>query len=493
MRGGPARSIWVALVLLCGNAVTAAARVVCATGEAAPPARLEPRGSYVVAVSAPTYALPEWRGVVDALRRKYAANVAVYPAGKPQESLPELRRLFPRYVCFVGRPEECGRDFVVAVSRLTRRLDEDPYGDVLWGIVTGYEAADAMRIARLDEPLVIRRGATSMGPGLLQRLESGFASNEDSVTDFWTKEGGTTSVVHTAVRPDAARALAEAFNARQPEVFYTSGHATERDWQIAYNKPGGAFRCENGNLFAQSTDGSRYPISSPNAKVYLPVGNCLIGHLSGRDSMAAAWLHSGGIGQMIGYTVVTFYGYMGWGTGMLFEEGRLSLAESFFLNNQALLHQLATRYPDLLAAMPETYDAKDVRNVSERYAKGDRDALGLLWDRDTVAFYGDPAWVAHYPEAPPAITYRLEEEGGAWTLCITVLKEGGYSDPKWGWRPLMVLLPERVTDIRDVSCDRPATPVITDCFALVPLPRGSMRGEKVTVTFKARVENAQVK
>lgn len=475
--------------LLCGCVTTASARVVCATDEVSPTVRLEPKGSYVVAVSATTYALPEWRRVVDALRDKYAAGVAVFPAGKPQEVLPELRRLFPRYVCFVSVPEECGRAFVVAVNRLTRQLDDDPYGDVLWGIVTGYEAADALRMATLDKPLLIRRGATSMGPGLLERLEGGFASNEANPADFWTKESGSTAVVHTAVSPDAARALAEAFNTRRPEVFYTSGHATEKDWQIAYTLPGGAFRCENGNLFAQSTEGSRYTIASTNAKVYLPVGNCLIGHLSSRDSMAAAWLHSGGVDQMIGYTVVTFYGYMGWGVRTLFDDGRFSLSEAFFLNNQALVHQLATRFPYLLRVMPEMYDS--VERLAQQFRQPDPDALGLLWDRDTVAFYGDPAWVARYPVNRPNEVYRLEEADGVWTLRLTALRDGRRGDQKAGDRPFMMLLPERLTDIREVTCDAPVQPVVTDSFILLPLTGAFKQGDTVRLTFKARPASVQ--
>jgi len=475
--------VWGALLLA---AAMASARVVCEVGNGLPAARIEPRGNYAVAVSQATLARPEWRRVVEALKDKYAADVVVFSEGRPREALPELKRLFPAYVCFVGTPSECGRAFVVAVSRLTRQLDDDPYGDVLWGILTGYTAEDALRAAREASPLVIRSGATSIGVDRLNRLESGFASNEGCVNDFWTKAPGATTAVRRAASPDAAGALAEAFNARGPDVFYTSGHATEHDWQIAYNLPGGAFRCEAGALFAQSTDGRRYPIETPNAKVYLPVGNCLIGHIVAPDCMATAWMHSGGARQMIGYTVVTFYGYMGWGTGLLFEDGRLSLAESFFLNNQALLHRLATRFPQLLDARPESYEGQDIAALSERFAKGNGDALGLLWDRDTVAFYGDPAWVASYPCREPTFGYRLEESDGAWTLRVTVLKPGGGADPKWGTRPFLALLPERLTDIRDVVGEGADQPVVTERFVLVPLARQESEGATATVTFKAK-------
>jgi zinc protease len=467
-------------------ALPAAGRVVAEVDGRHAPVRPNPVGDYAVVASERCLAAPAWRAVIDALREKYAAAVVACPEGRLQDALPALRRQRPAYVCFVAEPEACDRPLVVAAHRLVRQLDDDPYGDALWGIVTGFDAADALRLAGLREPLVIRRGASSMGPGLLARLDAGFASNEDDVGDFWVKAAGSTAAVHKAVAPDATRALAEAFNAQPVEVFYTSGHATERDWQVAYNKPGGAFRHEAGELFAQSVDGARHAIRSPGAKVYLPVGNCLIGRIDRRDCMATAWLHSGGVGQMLGYTVVTFYGYMGWGTGMLFEDGRLSLAESFFLNNQSLLHRLAERFPEALAAQPEAYDGKDIAALGAGVAKGSRDALGLLWDRDTVAFYGDPAWVAAYPCSAPVFGWRLEEAGGLWTLRVTTLKAGGQRDPKWGARPFLAVLPERVDEVCEVACDRPVKPLVTERFALVPMDGAEAEGATATVTFRGR-------
>ncbi len=463
----------------------AGGRLVCEVGPGRT-ARVEPMGDYAVVASAATVAAPGWGEVVQALHKKYDACVVTYPEGRLEEALPELRARMPAYVCFVGPAEACGRSFVVGAHRLMRRLDEDPYGDALWGIVTGYAVEDALRLARLREPLTVRRGATSMGPGLLGRLTAGFASNEDRVTDFWVKEEGGTGVSYRAVAPDAARAWAAALQERPVEVLYTSGHATERDWQIAYNKPGGALRHEAGGLYALSQDGTRHPFASTGTKVYLPVGNCLIGHIDRRDCMATAWLHSGGVAQMLGYTVVTFYGYMGWGTGLLFDDGRLSLSEAFFLNNQALLHRLATAYPGVLDEMPGSYEARDIAALRAGPVRGDRDALGLLWDRDTVAFYGDPAWVASYPCSDPAFGYRLEEDGDVWTLRVSVLRQGGTRDPKWGSRPFLALFPERVAEIREVRCDRPLLPVVTDRFVLVPSEGAEAAGDRVTVTFRAR-------
>jgi len=96
----------------------------------------EPKGSYVVAVSAQTLGDSGWAKAVEILRKKYDAALIVYPRGGVAGILPELTRLFPRYACFVAAPEEAGRSFVVQVQRLTRRLDGDPYTDLVWGILT---------------------------------------------------------------------------------------------------------------------------------------------------------------------------------------------------------------------------------------------------------------------------------------------------------------------------------------------------------------------
>ena len=447
---------------------------------------LNPMRSYAVVASEATVTRPAWRRVIELLRTKYEAEVVLYPTGHLEQSLPSLQRLFPNYACFVEPPETCGRGFVLAVHRLTRQLDDDPYGDLLWGILTGYEADDAARAVKLREPLIIRRGATSMGPDLLSRLDTGFATNENAPSDFWRKSSGTVAAEHRNVTPDAARALAQAFREMPVDVFYTSGHATERDWQIAYNLPGGAVIHERGALYAVSTDNTRHPFESLNPKVYLPVGNCLIGHIDTRDCMTTAWLHSGGVAQMIGYTAVTFYGYMGWGTGLLFEDGRLTLSEAFFLNNQSLLHEMERRFPNALRTQPESDDYRSVKVFCQRHPMRARDELGLLWDRDTVAFYGDPAWAARYPVAGAAVETVLTQRGERWTLTATARRTGVWEDPKWGGRPLAVLFPFRLCDIANVSCEPSGEALVTDRFALLPVSGRCKAGDRYTLTFTAR-------
>ncbi len=127
------------------------------TTDAASP---KPAASYSIVVSAATNADPEWKHVVAALEEKYDGAEVVTFAESVHEALPALRSRHPRYTCFVATPTEAGRQFVADVHRLTRQFDDDPYADTLWGILTGYDAANALKIAKHTEPLTIRKVAS---------------------------------------------------------------------------------------------------------------------------------------------------------------------------------------------------------------------------------------------------------------------------------------------------------------------------------------------
>lgn len=437
--------------------------------------------SYVVVASKETAEAEEWQKVVAALRAKYDALLILYPPGNVDAALPALRRIHPRYAAFVSRPNETGRDFIVAVHRLTRRLDNDPYTDLRWGIITGYQAADALRIVRRSQPLLVDSAASSMGPSCFKDLRGGFASSETKPTEFWVKsDHGET--VRKEVDPDATEALAHAFNTMPPDLFITSGHATEHDWQVGYNVRGGQFRHKDGQLYAFSTQQKRYDINSPHPKIYMPMGNCLIGHIPGRDCMATAWMHTGGVYQMFGYTAVTFHGYMGWGIGTFFNNG-YTLAESFYFNNQSLIHELVTSFPDKADIDFDTYDQRRINQLVRKHGLGDRKLVGHLWDRDVVAFYGDPAWEARRPSKNPAWKATYSREGEQITVEVSCLRDG-----KWGNRPVAIPFPERLQAIRSIECSNGVTPVVTDDFALLPLMgEARVAGESIRLTFGARV------
>jgi len=441
---------------------------------------------YAVVVSQATYDRLDWRAVVDALVTKHQAEVIRYDQDVDAAAA-ELSAWMPDCICFVATPREASRDFVVKIHRMTRRLDSDPYTDALWGILTGYDAGDALRIARRTEPLHISRAASGVGPGALSPFKEGFASVESSISDFWIRKDGNT--VDVKVSPDPAKSMAEGFNTMAPEVFWTSGHATEKDWQMGYNIRSGQLRCKDGQLFALNLKGERFDIHSPNPKVYIPMGNCLVGHIPGPDCMATAWMHTGGVHQMVAYTVVTWYGYMGWGTSAMFGNGRYDLAEAFFFNNQSLLYRLRTEFPAFADIDFETYepglmDAMIAKHGLVKTGKDGKpemvqDAAGLLWDRDTVAFYGDPGWEARMPrqELPWKQSFSAGENGRI-VFTLTTTAEGNWPD-----RPFMAWLPVRLSEIKVVEGPQ-LKPVITDNFLLLPLKGKFAKGEQFRLVFE---------
>lgn len=256
--------------------------------------------------------------------------------------------------------------------------------------------------------------------------------------------------------------IVDALNDYKPDVFITSGHATERDWMIGYGFRSGCLRCKDAQLYGLDTQKRRYDINSTNPKVHLAVGNCLIANIPDRQCMALALIRSAGVYQMIGYTIPTSNGYGGWGVKDYFSElqaGRFTLAEAHYVNNLALLYELEKRGLN-----------------SETTTRA-----GLRGDRDVVVLYGDPAWEARMPRRKLPWTQRLEVNDQVYSFTITA---NATSD--WDNRPIVELLPHRIGDIRLVTGDE-YKPVIMDNFILVQmqdelLPMKGNRGGPIPIS-----------
>ena len=442
-----------------------------------------PQGSYAVVVSARTNADRSWRPVVEALKKKYSARVITWQSSV-REAQNELAAWMPHYTCFVAQPEECGRDFVVAVHRMTRRFDADPYTDTLWGIITGYTADDALRLARQEAPLTLKKCLSGTSGGWLGPFEAGVVFSEGKAGGMRVKSAGGL-LEEKGCPPDSTRSIVDYFNKEKPDCFITSGHATQHDWQIGYSFKGGQLRHKDGQLFGLDAQGQRFDILSPNPKVYLPVGNCLIGEVSGRDCMVTSLIHSAGVLQMFGYTVPTWYGKGGWGIQEYFlgQPGRFTLSEAFFANTQAMLYEIETRFPKSAKVDLEQYGLERNRrlleDLSAKHNISGRDELGLLWDRDTVAFYGDPAWQARPAGAKLAWRQTLTIEGNRCTLTLAA-DEGG----EWPGKPIIAFLPWRVTKVK-ITKGEDAKPVVADNFIMVPMKGEFHGGDKVEIVFTA--------
>jgi len=425
-------------------------------------------GGYAVVVSEKTNALPAWRAIVETLVKKYDAQVVTYP-NVPSDALPKLQKLFPRYVCFVVQHNEASRDFVRACHLLTRKFDDDPYGDALWSILTGYDVTDAARIANA-KPLTIERVAAGTSVPL-EKCKAGTWYCELTKNQVVSKKAGGKVERRNDGPSDTTQAIADLLTKEKAQLFVTSGHATERNWMIGFRYRNGFFVCKEGQLQGKpSQAGAKlFDITSTEPKVHLAVGNCLIGHIPDVNAMALALLHSGGVNQMVGYTVPTWFGYAGWGMLDYFVEqpGRYTVTEAFFANQQALLNRIETAAP------------------------GDKSRRGLVHDRDVLAIYGDPAYQAKMAAMPLAWSQELTKEGDIWTLKIVVQdKKQRFKvlDPNGSQRngrPVIALFPKRLGEV-EVIAGHDLEPLITDDFILVRLEKLAADKEEYVIRFREK-------
>ena len=99
-----------------------------------------------------------------------------------------LSAMMPRYTCFVTTPKETSREFVAQVHRLTRNLNDDPYPDTIWGILTGLTAADAVRIASTTAPLEVHNVVSTTGVNS-QSYDSVFTVSDGKEGKHLSKRG----------------------------------------------------------------------------------------------------------------------------------------------------------------------------------------------------------------------------------------------------------------------------------------------------------------
>ncbi len=452
--------------------------------------------AYAIVVSKKTHSQQGWRAVVEALEGKYqemGVEVLIYRKGI-EEVLPRLQKLHPKYTCFVAKQEETTREFVAEVHRLTRRYDADAYCDTLWGILTGYDAGSALSIAKTSKPLVI--GKVASGTEFAAEMVEQGVWYDELKKNLKVEKQSSGRVIRSKVATDTTKGLVDSLNVYKPDLFIASGHGTERGWQIGFRFKSGFFKSKKGQLYGIDTKQRIFNINSPNAKIYMPIGNCLIGHVDSSEAIALAWMKSAGVKQMLGYTVPTWYGYSGWGCLDYFVEqpGKYTFAEGFHASEHALMYRLLAYFPELARKkVPLGRMSIPCRAGDKAKAAGLKrmDGVGLVHDRDVLAFYGDPAWSARMAKRPNAYDQHLTEKDGIYTFKIIPKRGGDTFKPinmngaQRGWRPMIGYLPWRVKNVEILSGGE-LKPVITDDFILVPNPRTHDGRGAYVVRFKAK-------
>ena len=329
------------------------------------------RPVFAIVVSPETAADPDWKGVAEALVDKHrdVAWPVVFTVA-PTNALESLRAVQPSRVAFVMKPDEVGEPAFRAIKRLMRQLDDDPFDDALYGIVTGPDAATALRIARSREPQKLERVLATTGvepdvvPGPVVVISDAFPKGE-----YWEKQADGTVARHATTNATSP-VFADAWRRLDPDLLLTSSHATERNLEMPFSQ--GAIVSKGGRFGAtswpQTAGGDEVELAAPvREKVWLAAGNCLIANHVANDDMVMTALSFGRVNQFVGYFKPTWFGFVGWTTWSNFAGGELSLVESYFDANAQLLRKL------------EAGDWKD-----------EREKAGLEWDRDATIFYGDP-------------------------------------------------------------------------------------------------------
>lgn len=144
--------------------------------------------------------------------------------------------------------------------------------------------------------------------GYVEYIKEGIGYSELEDHTYIIKDESTGGEVETRKDGpvDVTKLFVDQINKNNVDAIWSSSHASEHDFAgFRHNKETGRIVSQEGKLIAIDISGKRYEINSTNPKVYTPCGNCLIGHISDKNCMALAWIHSGGVCQFMGYTVET--------------------------------------------------------------------------------------------------------------------------------------------------------------------------------------------
>ncbi|MCK4680751.1 hypothetical protein KAT82_06470, partial [bacterium] len=142
------RTIPLVLMLLLLCVLSAQARDVAthSSVETCPGVRGEREMAYAVVIKQSTYDDAQWAAVADSLLARYSGQLFIWTSSLYDVQV-DLSTFRPTHVGLVCELGTASASFVQnMVWPFMRSLDGDNYCDAIWGIVTGYDSDDALRL-----------------------------------------------------------------------------------------------------------------------------------------------------------------------------------------------------------------------------------------------------------------------------------------------------------------------------------------------------------
>ena len=450
-----------------------------------------PDPDYVVVASERCRGTDGWSQVAGALAAKHAADLLVFK-DSPEELLPELRRRHPRMVGVVAMPDEAGRARMGEFHRMLRRLDDDPYLDARWGVVTASGWPAAMEMVRAERPLQISTMLANT-PVPLEVVPDGVYFDEGVAGRRVQRSAGGREIELLGDQHTADE-FAVAFNTLSPDLLVTSGRTNEERWMIGYTFDGGrVVVAEDGSLRARTPDGEETPLAHQGPMAMLGAGSCLLGYVPNPEVLPLRFIEQAGARQVVGYCSTTWYGAGGWDLYRRFleEPGRHSLAEATWLAQQELVRRFAAEFPGTPEvstagfderAVPEFRQAVSEQTGMPRTDERFADLSGLLWDRDALVLLGDPAWRVELAEGDLPWSVRQRRLDDRLELELTV-----HANLSESATPA-VMLEQRVRPGRVLE-GAGTDPILLDDLVFVPGLVNVPVGESVVIVFEAPLVN----
>lgn len=386
-----------------------------------------------------------WKEVANTIALKHNAEIVTF-ATAPRDVLQEIREVYPRYVAIVDKPENIGRDYVIDLHMMCREVDDDIYGDFMWGVITGYDAAAAMRMVdNSTEPLLVKDAVATIMELNSAKWFDNYAWVDDHTRGLWGYKNGRNGeiVTDTVAKEQVLDKFRELYEAYDPDLIVTAAHATQQNLEMPYSL--GHIKPRNGKLYTQNifTGEERDIVESGKHRVYTAVGNCLIGDMNNtNESMAAAWMNGSNVATMIGYVVTTWHGRSGWGALKYWVTNpeRYTLADAVYINQQDFLHQQNEWYPELINERYEYCDKfmEELTTVANRLSEvlgrevdmnnaADWDMMGFWHDRDVLVYYGDPMWKINLQSVEKENDYTVNSSVRADKCVVTITTGANFS------------------------------------------------------------------